>query len=82
LACIDGLSHKLLWLRVGVYNRIPELVQEYYVAAVNELGTIPAQQRSELGDEIRFVAAVQQQINGDNAHLYGRSADNPHIESW
>eukprot|EP00474_Spongospora_subterranea_P007837 CRZ08295.1 hypothetical protein [Spongospora subterranea] len=81
-ACIDGWSRKILWLHVGVSNRIPKQILAYYIDAIEHHGCMPLRQRSDRGAENALAAAIQMHFNGEDAHIYGRSVANQRIESW
>ena len=80
--CIDGWSRKVIWLHIGLNNRVPEWILAFYVDAVIRVGCKPARQRTDRGAENVLAAAVQQHFNGEQAHLFGRSVSNQRIESW
>ena len=66
---------------MGAYNRLPEQILGYYIAAVQLVGYMPDVQRSDRGAENMMVAAVQVHYHGESSQLIGRSLSNQRIKA-
>lgn len=80
--CIDGWSRKVMWLRMGRSNRLPEQILAYYLDTIERVGCMPECQRSDRGAENQLLAGVQRHFNGEQSHIFGRSVANQRIECW
>lgn len=81
--CIDGWSRKILWLKVTKSNNHPEIIANFYLNLVSELGGCPVKLRTDCGTENGTMAAMQCTLkNNIDAHKYGTSPANQRIEGW
>ena len=81
--CIDGWSRRMMWLRVERTNNQPEVIANYYLDCVEEVGGCPVKLRTDCGTENGIMAAIQCDFHGDtDAHIYGPSPANQRIEAW
>lgn len=64
--CIDGFSRRLIWLKVGPSNKMPEIVAKYYLDAVTELGGVPKKLKADNGTEHSLIEPI---------HIYLSSLD-------
>ena len=81
--CIDGWSRKILWLKVSNSNNHPDIIANFFLDTVTELGGGPLKVRTDRGTENGVMAAMQCTIrNCVDAHKYGTSPANQRIEGW
>ena len=81
--CIDGWSRRIMWLKLTRSNNHPEVVANFYLDAVSEVGGCPIKLRTDCGTENGVMAAMQCTLRQDiEAHKYGSSPANQRIESW
>ena len=81
--CIDGWSRKILWLKVSKSNNHPDIIANFFLDTVTELGGGPLKVRTDCGTENGVMAAMQCTIrNCVDAHKYGTSPANQRIEGW
>lgn len=81
--CIDGWSRKIMWLKVTKSNNHPDIIANFYLNCVAELGGCPVKLRTDCGTENGVMAAMQCTFQQDaDAHKYGSSPANQRIEGW
>lgn len=81
--CIDGWSRKILWLKVTKSNNNPEIIANFYLDLVSQLGGCPVKLRTDCGTENGTMAAMQCTLKSNiDAHIYGTSPTNQRIEGW
>lgn len=88
--CIDGFSRRLIWLEVGPTNKQPEVITNYFIQSVKQLGHLPTRIRSDDGTENSILEAVQIALRlghsdtyaGINSFIIGTSPANQRIESF
>ena len=69
--CIDGFSRKLIWLKIGPSNKIPEIIAKYYLDAIKEYG-VPAKVKADDGTEHSLIEPIHiylRSLNEDDAEL-------------
>ena len=64
--CIDGLSIKQIWLKVGLSNKNPDVIGNYYLDAIFELGGVPHIIKADDRTEHALIELI---------HIYLRSID-------
>lgn len=80
---IDGLSRKIMWLKVCRSNNLPEIPASFYLKCVAEQMGCPEKVRTDNGTENGTIAIMQCHFRDDiNAHSYGKSTANQRIEGW
>ena len=87
---IDGFSRKILWLEVASSNNDPQIIAQYYLDYVRQLGGTARIIRADRGTENVNVAAIQRffrsssndDFSGDKSFMYGKSTSNQRIEAW
>ena len=81
--CIDGWSRKIMWLKVTKSINHPDIIANFYLNCVEELGGCPVKLRTDCGTENGVMAAMQCTFQQDaDAHKYGSSPANQRIEGW
>ncbi len=90
--CIDGFSRRLIWLEVNTTNKNPEVIAQYYLDAVKQIGGAPQKIRSDDGSENSLIEAIHTYLrysNSDNdtpvdscCFAIGRSTANQRIEAY
>ena len=81
--CIDGWSRKILWLKVTKSNNHPDIIANFYLDSVSQLGGCPVKVRTDCGTENGTMAAMQCTLkNSIDAHIYATSPTNQRIEGW
>ena len=88
--CIDGYSHRILWLEVAYSNNYPQIVVRYFLNYVKQLGGTAKIVRGDRGTENGLIETYQRffrqssedSFAGDKSFMYGRSTSNQRIESW
>ena len=80
--CIDGYSRKMIWLELVTSNNNPHIIANLYLKAAEQLDVVPKIVRSDHGTENVVVAAAQQFLVDENAHVFGSSHSNQRIEGW
>ena len=88
--CIDGFSRRIIWLEVGVTNKMPEVVAHYYITALKQLKRLPTRIRSDDGTENSVIEAMkitlrsndQDQYAGIASYIIGTSPANQKIECF
>ena len=81
--CIDGWSRRIMWLKVAKSNNNPDIIANFYLDCVSEVGGCPKMIRTDCGTENGVMAAMQCTFQNEvNAHKYGTSPANQRIESW
>ena len=79
--CIDGFSRRILCLKVARSNNLPEILGQYYIETVAELGGVPVELVTDLGAENGLAASIQCYLRENNdAHTYLPSQRNQRIE--
>ena len=86
--CIDGFSRRLIWLEVGVTNKMPEVVAYHYITALKQLKRLPTKIRSDDGTENSIIEAMQITLRSNNqdehagiaSFIIGTSTANQKIE--
>lgn len=89
-AGIDGFSRRLLWLEVSTTNKNPNVVVDYFLSTVQQLGGVPRLVRADKGTENIWVSAMQKLLRmnqgdnlaGHNSFIQGKSSANQRIESY
>jgi hypothetical protein len=88
-AAIDGWSRKIVWLRVGRTNNDPNVVCNYYTAAIRKMGFVPLILRVDAGTENCLMVDVHSILREDhddefaeNCVFIGSSPHNQRIERW
>ena len=89
-AGIDGFSRRLLWLEVSTTNKNPNVVVDYFLSTVQQLGGVPRLVRTDKGTENVWVSAMQKLLRmsqgdnlaGHNSFIQGKSSANQRIESY
>lgn len=89
-AGIDGFSRRLLWLEVSDTNKNPNVVVDYFLSTVQQLGGVPRLVRTDKGTENIWISAVQKlfrmnqgdNLAGHNSFIQGKSSANQRIESY
>ena len=72
--CIDGYSHKVIWLRLDRTNNNLVVIGRYYPDAVKDYGGCPMKVTTDCGTENGLVAETQSYfIGNDLAHIYETS---------
>ena len=87
---IDGLSRKILWLRVASSNNNPKIIASYYMDCIRQLGLVPRAIRSDRGTENTIICGIQRflrrnaenLISNKDSFVYGSSTRNQQIECW
>ncbi|XP_034082049.1 uncharacterized protein LOC117552581 [Gymnodraco acuticeps] len=88
--CIDGFSRKIMWLKCGPTNKNPEVIKNYFIDCIRNVGVIPMRLRTDCGTENGLMASAQCTLRhdhsdyyaGDKSHMFGSSMSNQRIESW
>ena len=81
--CIDGLSRKMIWLKLSRSNNNPEVILKFYLDSVREFGACPQKLRTDYGTENGSVAGAQCWFMSDmDSHIYGTFQHNQRIEGW
>ncbi|XP_031338632.1 uncharacterized protein LOC116174338 [Photinus pyralis] len=90
--CIDGFSHKILWLRAAYSNNNPRIICSDFLDTVTNIKGYPQSIRTDMGTENGLVKHVQEYFheamhNVQNGNvlppfLYGTSQANQRIEAW
>ena len=88
--CIDGFSHRILWLEIVSSNNDPRVVAKLFFNCVKELQFCPTVLRTDRGTENGIMATTQCFLRRNHqdshsevkAHRYGSSHSNQRIEAW
>ena len=73
----------MMWLKVTKSNNHPDIIANFYLNCVAELGACPVKLRTDCGTENGVMAAMQCTFPQDaDAHKYGSSPANQTIEGW
>jgi hypothetical protein len=80
VACINGYSRKIVWLKVSRTNNDPAVTGQHFLDAIAKYGGCPTLLRTDNGTENVNMAAIH--LAGTNAHKYGSSPANQRIECW
>ena len=83
---IDGLSRKILWLRVASPNNNPKTIASYYMDCIRQLELVPRAIRSDRGTENTIICGIQRflsrnaedLISNKDSFVYGSSTRNQH----
>ena len=89
-ACIDGFSRRLLWLEVSTTNKHPNVVVDYFLSTVQQLGGVPRLVRTDKGTENIWISVMQKLLRmdqddnlaGHKSFIEGRSTANQRIEAY
>ncbi len=89
-ACIDGFSRRLLWLEVSTTNKHPNVVVDYFLSTVQQLGGVPRLVRTDKGTENIWISVMQKLLRMDQddnlagykSFIEGRSTANQRIEAY
>ena len=87
--CISGFSRRILWLEVGSTNN-PNVIVEFFLSTVQQLGGVPRMVRSDKGTENMWVSIIQRLLRhnngdefpGDNSIVQGKSRANQRVEAY
>ena len=82
--CVDGFSRRILWLEVGSTNNNPNVIVDYFLSTVQQLGGVPRVVRTDKGTENMWVSIIQRLLRhnngddlaGDNSVVQGKSSAN------
>lgn len=88
--CIDGFSRRLMWLEVAETNNDPEVVAQYFLDTMKQVGGVPLIVRGDCGTENGNIALIQRYLRseyddefaGEKSFMYGKSTSNQRIEAW
>ena len=81
--CVDGFSHKMLWLTVSRTNNDPIVPAYFYIETVKKMGFCPQYLQTDCGTENGIIAGIQCLfLMSEDAHRYGSSISNQRIENW
>ena len=83
--CINSWSRKIhvLWPTVPKSNNHPEIIANFYLNCVADLGGCPVKLRSDCGTENDMTAAIQFTFQQDaETHKYGSSSLNQRMKGW
>ena len=58
-ACIDGLSRKIIWLKLVKSNNNPKTIASLFLTAIEEHNILPKRVRTDCGTENCEMAAIQ-----------------------
>ena len=86
--CIDGLSRKIIWLRVAPSNNKPKVIASYFINSSSKSKQGPKVIMADRGTENVYVAGIQccfprndeQPPGSDSRFLFGSSTSNQGIE--
>lgn len=89
-ACIDGFSRRLLWLEVSTTNKNPNVIVDYFLSTVQQLGGVPRLVRTDKGTENVWIAVMQKLLRmnqndalaGHKSFIEGKSSANQRIEAY
>ena len=80
--CIDGWSHKVLWLLVTRSNNYPDNIASYFLETTEKYGRCSVKVCTGLGTENSTMVALQSFFCNDVAHCYCSSPRNQRIEGF
>ena len=89
-ACIDGFSPRLFWLEVSTTNKHPNVIGDYFLSTVEQLGGVPRLVRTDKGTENIWISVMQRLLRMDQndnlagfkSFIEGKSSANERIESY
>jgi hypothetical protein len=89
-ACIDGFSQRLLWLEVCTMNKNPNVIVNYFLSTVQQLGGVPRLVRTDKGTENVWISVMQRLLRMDQndnlagykSFIEGKSSSNQRIEAY
>ena len=64
--CVDGFSRRILWLEVGSTNNNPNVIVDYFLSTVQQLGGVPRVVRTDKGTENMWVSIIQRLLRHNN----------------
>lgn len=86
---IDGFSRKLIWLEVGLSNKLPEVVAKFYLDAVRKIKGVPRFIKADNGTEHSLIEPIHIYLRALNDAEVGiesfsiiSSTENQRIESF
>ena len=68
--CIDGFSHKIIWLNAYHTSSDPKLIGGYYIESVTNSGCCPAIVRTDCGTENGHVLQFQQFLREEGVDTF------------
>jgi len=81
--CIDGYIRRIMWLNVTKSNNHPDMIANFYLETLSDVGGCPLNVRTDCGTENGLMATMQCTFREDiHAHKYGSSPANQRIEGW
>ena len=88
--CVDGFPQRILWLEVGSTSNNPNIIVEFFLSTVQQLGGVPRVVRTDKGTENMWVSIIQSVLRhnngdefaGDNSIVQGKSSANQRVEVY
>ncbi|KAJ8001176.1 hypothetical protein DPEC_G00188560 [Dallia pectoralis] len=68
--CIDGYSHKIVWLKSAYTSSDPRVIGSYFVGVMQELGGGPRLVRTDMGTENVVVRDIQRDLRSDGEDIW------------
>lgn len=88
--CVDGFSRRILWLEVGTSNKDSNVVLDFFLSTVDQLGGVPRLVRTDQGTENVWISVMQRlfrrnqadALAQNNSFIQGKSSANQRIEAY